>query len=103
VVIPRQGDVFWAEVERQRRPVLVVTRSRAVPVLHRILIAPITRTIRNIPTEIALGPDEGLREHCVANFDSIQPLYPSMLSQRVGSLGPRRGEICRALSALADC
>lgn len=100
---PRQGDVWWAETESKRRPVLVVTRTQAVPVLTWLVVAPVTRRIRGIPTEIRLGSDDGLREDCVATFDSLQPVRRSFLTERIGSLGPRRLEICRALAALADC
>lgn len=67
-------------------------------------MAPITRTIRRIPTEVPLGPWHGLSRECVASFDNIQPIRGSFLTNRVGSLGvEERGEICRALGALADC
>ena len=49
---PRQGEIWWAEAEHERRPVLVVTRSEAVPVLSGIVVAPITRTVRRISTEM---------------------------------------------------
>ena len=55
VSVPRQGEIWWAETEAKRRPMLVVTRSEAVPVLAGIVVAPVTRTIRDIPTEIQLG------------------------------------------------
>jgi mRNA interferase MazF len=103
VIVPRQGDLWWAEAEDKRRPVLVVTRSRAIPVLTWILVAPITRTIRGIPTEIPLGPPEGLPQECVASFDNIQPIRRSFLTDRLGDLGLRHGEVCSALGALADC
>ena len=69
---PRRGEIWWAEAEDARRPVLVVTRSEAVEVLTGIVVAPITRTVRRISTEIALGPDEGLAVECVASFDNLQ-------------------------------
>jgi mRNA interferase MazF len=60
VNVPRQGEICWAEAEDKRRPVLVVTRSEAVGVLAGIVVAPIGRTVRGIPTEIPLGREEGL-------------------------------------------
>jgi mRNA interferase MazF len=51
---PLQGEVWWAQADDKRRPVLVVTRSDAIPVLTRLIVAPVTRTVRGIPTEIAL-------------------------------------------------
>lgn len=99
---PRQGEVWWAEAEDKRRPVLVVTRNEAIPVLTRIVVAPVTRTIRSIPTEIALGPDQGLADDCVASFDNLQPIRRSFLTSRLGMLGGDH-EICRAIAALTDC
>lgn len=100
----RQGDIWWSEMEDQRRPVLVVTRDEAIPVLHAIVAAPLTRTIRGIPTEIPLGADEGMASDCVATFDNLRPVRTSSLTERAGGLAPkRRQEICSALRALSDC
>ncbi len=101
---PAQGEVWWAEAQDKRRPVLIVTRSDAVPVLTWIIIAPVTRTIREIPTEVKLGARHGLPDDCVASFDNLQPIRRSFLSQRVGELQIEElDEICRALRALVDC
>ena len=100
---PRQGEIWWAEAEDKRRPVLVVTRSEAVPVLTGVVVAPLTRTIREIPTEIRLGSAEGLPVECVASFDNLQRIRRSALTERVGDLGARREQICAALRVLADC
>jgi mRNA interferase MazF len=99
-----QGEVWWAEAEDKRRPVLVVTRGDAVPMLTWIIVAPVTRTIRNIPTEVPLGPPHGLPDDCVASFDNLQPIRRTFLTQRVGALGVEElDKICRAMRALADC
>jgi mRNA interferase MazF len=104
VVTPRQGDIWWAEAEDKRRPVLVVTRSEAIPVLSWIVVAPVTRTVRRIPTEIQLGPPHGLGVDCAASFDTLQPIRRALLTERVGQLSIEgQDEICRALAALADC
>lgn len=100
---PAQGEIWWAEAEDKRRPVLVVTRSLAVPVLSWIVVAPVTRTIRGIPTEIALGEDDGLATPCTASFDNLQPIRRGFLTERVGAITGARAKICRALAALADC
>jgi mRNA interferase MazF len=103
VSLPRQGEIWWAETEEKRRPVLVVTRSEAVEVLTGIVVAPVSRTVRGIPTEIHLGQNEGLGIECAASFDNLQPILRSALTERVGALGVRGEEICAALRALADC
>ncbi len=100
---PLQGEIWWAEAADKRRPVLVVTRSEAISVLGSVLVAPVTRSIRSIPSEVRLGPDDGLSVECVASFDNLQSLPKAMLTARIGSIGRRRFELCRALSALADC
>jgi mRNA interferase MazF len=104
VRLPRQGDIWWAETEEKRRPVLVVTRSAAIPVLKRLTVAPVTSNVRGIPTEVSLGAAEGLPRPCAASFDNAQPIGRSSLTHLVGRLSPaRRDELCRALAALADC
>ena len=72
--------------------------------LKQIVVAPVTRTIRGIPTEVPLGPLHGLPQECVASFDNLQPIRRSLLSERVGVLGIEDvSAICQALRALADC
>ena len=101
--LPRQGEIWWAEVETARRPVVVVTRTEAISVLTAIVIAPVTRTIREIPTEIRIGVDEGLGEECVASFDNLQRIRRGALTTKIGDLGIRRHEICNAVRAMTDC
>lgn len=101
--LPRQGEIWWAQADDKRRPVLIVTRSDSIGVLTGIVVAPVTRTVRAIPTEILLGPDEGLAVDCAASFDNLQRIRRRALTTRVGDLGPRKDEICAALTALADC
>lgn len=103
-MIQRQGETWWAEAGGKRRPILVVTRDHAVEVLNRIIVAPVTRTVRNIETEIPLGVDNGLDVECVAAFDNLQPIRRSSLTTRVGRLhSDQRDEICRAIRAVTDC
>lgn len=101
---PAQGEIWWATAEGKRRPVLVVTRNEAIPVLNRVLVAPVTKAVRRIPTEISLGFDEGLDVECAATLDSLQPISKKLLTARAGKLGAsRRREICTALAAVIDC
>ena len=51
---------------------LILIRDSAIPVLNSVTVAPITSTIRSIPTEVVLTGEDGLPEICVANFDNIQ-------------------------------
>ena len=102
--VPAQGEVWWAEADDKHRPVVVVTRSDAVPVLTWIIVAPVTRIIRQIPTEVRLRASHGLPDECVASVDNLQPIRRSFLTQPAGELQIEElDEIRRALRALADC
>lgn len=104
MVTPRQGEIWWAETEHARRPVLVITRDAAIGVLTTIVVAPVTRTIRSIPTEVRLDGANGLPTECVASFDNLVPVRRTLLTERAGRLTPAQaGELCRALAALSDC
>ena len=97
-----QGDIWWAESELGRRPVLVVTRDEAVGVLNKVVVAPITRTVRDIPTEVPLDSDAGLPHRSAASFSNLRVVATSHLTERVASISHRRSEICAALAAMAD-
>lgn len=88
----------------KRRPVLVVSRNEAIPALNNVVVAPVTTTLRDIPTCVPVGPDEGIDHDSVASFDHLAAVPKSVLTTRLGSLGTgRRRLICSALEALADC
>jgi mRNA interferase MazF len=105
VTLPGRGEVWWGEApDAKGRPYLVLTRDEAIPVLRTLLVAPVTRTVRGIPTEVALGTDEGLPTECVAAFDATTVFPRTMLVRRVGALSPTRlHELCDALAAATDC
>ena len=83
-----RGEVFWANLPGPagRRPVVIVSRSEAVRVRNAVTVAPVTRTIRRIASELPLGRDEGLRVRCVANCDSLKTVSKRLLTKRLGSL-----------------
>ncbi|CAN5747829.1 MAG: type II toxin-antitoxin system PemK/MazF family toxin [Ilumatobacteraceae bacterium] len=102
---PRRGEIWWGEEpDEGGRPYLVLTRDAAIGVLNRLLVAPVTRTIRGIPTQVPLGPREGLPTECVASFDNLQPFSKARLTHRMGSIDvARSAEVCAALRAAVDC
>jgi mRNA interferase MazF len=105
VTQPRRGEVWWGEIDDVgRRPFLVLTRSAAIPVLHNLLAAPITRTVRNLPTELPLGPDDGMPTVCAASFDNMRVVPKAYLVGRQCVLDVvRMAEACVALRAALDC
>jgi len=105
VVNVRRGEIWWAETPDERgRPWLILTRDVAIDVLTRVLAAPVTTRVRDIPTEVMLGPDDGLPTACAASFDNVRTLYKSLLVRRVGVIAPGRDhELCAAINAAIDC
>ncbi len=99
-----RGEIWWGEAPDEKgRPFLVVTRDSANEVMQRVLVAPISRRARSVPSELAVGPDEGLPVDSVASFDNLRPFPKAMLVRRLGSLGPRAHEICTTAGATLDC
>jgi mRNA interferase MazF len=99
-----RGEIWWGEGDSKGRPFLILTRDETIPVLRTVLVAPITRTIRHIPTEVPLGISEGLPVASAATMDTVLAIPKSMLARRMGSLAPeRQHELGEALFAAIDC
>lgn len=100
-----QGELWLMETANQkRRPVLVVSRDDVIPVLNNVVVAPVTSTIRIIPTCIRVGADEGIDHDSVATFDNLAAVPKMVLTRRLGALGVGgHRQICAALDALANC
>jgi len=101
----RRGDICWIEqVDEKRRPALVLTRETAIPVMGQVVVAFLTTTIRDIPIEVRLDPDDGVPCECVVNFDNLKTVPRARLSEPITTLsGPRMHEVCRALAIATGC
>jgi len=88
----KRGEVWWADLPAPvgRRPVVLLSRDAAYAVRAAVTVAPVTRTIRDIPVEVALGREEGLPARCVVNLDDLTTIPKSLLRQRVGALSATR-------------
>ncbi len=102
---PHRGEVWWAELPGAgRRPFLVMTRDQAIGVLHSLLAAPVTRTVRGIATEVPLGDHDGMPEECVVSLDNLRVVPKGALTRRICALGPdRMAAACAALGDAVDC
>jgi len=99
-----KGELWWlATPDEKGRPVLVVSRDEANLVMQRVMVAPVTRTLRSAPSQLPVGRDEGLPVESVANFDDLASVPKSLLVLRLGNLGLRLHELCERLRAMADC
>ena len=86
------------------RPVLVLTRGSAITYLSRITVAPITSAIRGVPSEVVLGPDDGLKQPCAINLHNVVTVSKGGVGRRVAQLGDgRMNEVCRALGFALGC
>jgi len=87
-----RGDVCWYTFKApdKRRPVLILTRDSAIGVLHSVTVAPITSTIRSIPTEVILTEADGLPNTCAANFDNLQTVPKINIGARLARLTSRK-------------
>jgi len=100
-----RGDVWWYDHPRAgRRPFLILTRDEAIPVLTQVLAVPATRTIRGIPTEVALDEADGMPARCCLTLDNVTPIRVSLCTERITSLAAERmREVCGALAAASAC
>lgn len=70
----KRGEVRWYQFAPpdKRRPVLILTRDSALEFLGEVTVAPITTTIRDIPSEVVLTSTDGMPHDCAVNLDHIQ-------------------------------
>ena len=84
----RRGEVRWYRFSSpdKRRPVVILTRESAIDYLGETTVAPITRTVRDIPTEVFLTGADGLPADCVVNLDHIQTVSKRKLGGLITTL-----------------
>jgi len=81
----QRGEVWWAELPSPigRRPVVLLSRDEAYAVRNAVTVAEVTSTIRGIPVEVQLGPEDGLPKKCVVNLDTIVTIRKNLLLERI--------------------
>lgn len=88
----------------KRRPVVVIGRSEALAAMRTAIVAPITSTIRELASQVRLGPDHGLKAPCAVSLDHVQIVRQEDLRTYVTSLTPDvMAAICRALAVATGC
>ena len=101
-----RNELYWSDLgpPAGRRPLCVLTRDAAAAVLTAVTCAPITRTVRGIRSEVAIGIDEGLPEPCVISCDNIMTVPIADLDpEPVGRLAEvKRAELDQALRYALD-
>ena len=101
---PGWRELWVVDGGGSRRPALVLTRPEIVDRLDRVLVALATTTIRHLPSEVGIGPDEGVAVECVLNLDTPELLSRHRFVEYVGEFPlDRWHEVCAALSAAINC
>lgn len=89
---------------RKPRPVCILTRDEAIPVLYRLVVAQATTQIRGLRTEVQLDETDGMPRACVLSFDNLRTVDKPLLTERITRLKPARmHEACQALAFATGC
>ena len=101
-----RGDIRlcrFAPPDKQR-PVVVLTRGSAIAHLATITVAPVTSTVRGVPSEVILDVDDGMKGRCAVNLHNAVTVAQARLGRRVGNLSvARMEEVCEALRFALGC
>ena len=87
-----QGDVYWIKFGKpdKRRPVLILTRSDAIPELNSVTVSSITTTIRDLESHVWLDEGDGMPEQCAVNLDNIQTVSKDKIGSYITHLSNER-------------
>ena len=101
-----RGDIrlYRFAAPDKQRPVLILTRPSALGYLTRVTVAPITSAIRDVPSEVVLGDDDGMKQPCAVNLHNVVTVSRDALGRRVARLDSHRmREVCSALAFALGC
>jgi len=101
-----RGDVrlYRFNPPDKQRPVVVLTRGSAIDYLSTVTVAPITSTIRGVPSEVVLNEEDGMKGPCAVNLHNAVTISQNRLGRRIAQLSSlRMGEICAALRFSLGC
>jgi len=88
----KRGEIRWYVFSRpdKKRPVLILTRDSALEFLGEVTVAPITTTIRDIPSEVLLTKADGMPRECAVNFDHLQTVSKGKVGSLIATLSPSK-------------
>lgn len=100
-----RGDIWFAQVGRKRRPVLVLTRSGVLDVRALVTVAEVTTSVRGLAAEVPIDHTElGLKREAVVNCDGLHTVPQTMLTEFVGALPEATMDrVCAAITYALDC
>ena len=88
----KRGEIRWYKFKApdKKRPVLILTRNSISEYLGEVTVAPVTSTIRDIPSEVLLTKSDGILRECAINFDHIQTVSKNKVGSLISALSPER-------------
>jgi mRNA interferase MazF len=101
----RRGEVRWYKFPKpdKNRPVLILTRTSILDYLGEVTVAPLTRMVRSIPSEVRLSTEDGVSEDCAVNCDHLQTVSRGRIGALITTLAPSRmREVARAVAFALD-
>lgn len=99
-----RGEVWWATTPGGDRPVVVLTRDPVADRIGAVVVAPCTRTVRGLLSELPLGLEDGMPQECVVTFDNLHTVPRANLRRRIAILSPRRLlDLCEVMNAALGC
>ena len=101
----KRGDIRWYKFKAsdKKRPVLILTRDSVLEYLGEVTIAPITSTIRDVPSELFLSKLDGMPRDCAINFDHIQTVSKGKVGSLITTLSPqKKGQVRQAVLFALD-
>lgn len=102
----RRGEIwrYRFRAPDKTRPVVILSRPDVIALLHTVMVAPVTSTVRGAPSEVLVGVAEGLKHESALNLDHVQTVERARLVGYVGSVGPEKMRaVCRALAIAVAC
>ena len=102
--IARRVRLYQFATPDKKRPVLVLTRNSAIAYLSTVTVAPVTSTIRGVPSEVVLNEEDGMKFPCAVNLHNAVTVSQQRLGRRVAQLSAARmNEVCAALRFSLGC
>ena len=101
----QRGEIRWYTFKKpdKRRPVLILSRSSIIDYMGEVTVAPVTTTIRGIPSEVGLSPIDGVPRECAVNFDHIQTVAKGKIGSLITTLhGDKKNALKEAISFALD-
>jgi len=88
----KHGEIRWFKFAHpdKKRPVLILTRDSILDYLGQVTVAPITSTVREIPSEVFLSKPDGMPRDCAINCDHLQTVSRGKIGALITSLPPAK-------------